>query len=124
MNISNDMTVYVYRFTRSEFLKSAHSKLETLIEGYPLVAYSDELELLFQSVEPYQYSTAQFIQDTIKIDPQEMTYIEYVRMYKEMLNKVHADAPVLNLETDDSTDSNELPSNPYERLVKLGVRFS
>lgn len=126
MEITNEMMVTVYRFNREEFLLSAHSNFETLIENYPLVAYSTDLKLLFQSVEAYKYSTDKFVKDMMKIDGVEMTYSMYVQMYKEELNRKHADAPVLNdvYATQHSNVPEELrPVNSFERLTKLGINF-
>lgn len=128
MEITNEMIVTVYRFPRDEFLYSAHSSFETLIEGNPLVAYSTEHRLLFQSVEAYRYSTDKFVKDMMKLDGTEMSYGMYVEMYKNELNRKHADAPVLNDVYADQHLTHNVPEefrkvNPFEKLTKLGINF-
>jgi hypothetical protein len=126
MKITNDMMVTMYRFGGNEFLKSAHSNFETLIEDQPLVAYSTELGYLFQSVEAFEYSNGRFVQDMMHQDGIDMTYGEYVKFYKNDLNKKHVDAPVLNdvYASQHSNVPEELrPVSAFDRLTKLGINF-
>lgn len=127
MEIKNEMQVTVYTFPHTMFVQNAFSNFETLLEDYPLVAYSEEMELLFQSVEAYQYSKRDYIKDIMHCNSTEMTYAQYVQKYKEILNTKHADAPVLNDVYADQHMSNVpeefRPINPFERLSKLGVNF-
>lgn len=121
------MIVTVYTFPHyNKFLQSAFSNFETLIEDNPLVAYSEDMELLFQSVEAYQYRKTDYIKDIMHCNSTEMTYIEYVQKYKEILNNKHADAPVLNdvYATQHSNVPEEFrPTSGFDKLAKLGINF-
>ena len=130
MNIQNNMIVTVYTFPHfNKFLQSAFSNFETLIEDYSLVAYSEDMELLFQSVEAYCYRKADYIKDIMNCDSTEMTYIEYVQKYKDILNSKHADAPVLNdVYATQHTGRPEIPPelrpvSGFDKLTKLGINF-
>lgn len=131
MDIKNEMTVTVYRFPKTVFLKSAFCNLETYIDDYPVVAYSEDMGLLFQCIDAFQYSHSEYIKDIMDVDSTEMTYEEYVRQYKEKLNNMYPDAPVLNdvyatqhlSEQQRAVNSEFKPVNPYERLTSLGINF-
>lgn len=130
MEIKNTMTVTVYTFPHfNKFLQSAFSNFETLIEDYSLVAYSEDMELLFQSVEAYRYKKTDYIKDIMNCDSTEMTYIEYVQKYKDILNSKHADAPVLNdVHATQHTGRPEIPPelrpvSGFDKLAKLGINF-
>lgn len=120
MDIQFDMLVTVYKFPREEFLKSIHSKLETQMDMYTEVAYCEDLGVLFQSVEGYYYSTDKFVQDILKMPSEDMSFKEYVDRYKERMNNLHSDAPVLNQNT---TPSEFQPNNPFQRLIDAGLNF-
>lgn len=119
MDIQFDILVCVYKFPREEFLKSIHSKFETQIDMYTEVAYSEDLEVLFQSVEAYYYSPTKFSQDIMRMDFKEMSLKEYIDQYKERMNLIHSDAPVLN----QTTPSEFQPNNPFQRLIDAGLKF-
>lgn len=127
MEIKNEMTVTVYTFPHyNKFLQSAFSNFETLIEDCPLVAYSEDMELLFQSVEAFQYKKSDYIKDIMNCNSTEMTYAEYVKKYKDILNTKHADAPVLNdvYATMNSNVPEEFrPVSGFDKLAKLGINF-
>lgn len=121
MDIQYNILVCVYKFPRDEFLKSIHSKFETQIDMYTQVAYSEDLAILFQSVEAYNYPPEKFQQDIMRVDFEEMSLKEYIDMYKERMNLLHSDAPVLNQNT---TPSEFQPNNPFQRLIDAGLKFS
>lgn len=120
MELTFDTKVIVYKIPREIFLKSIHSSFETEIEYGTCVAFIEDSETLFVSTEGFKYNVSDYITDIIKVNSTEMTFGQYVEQYKERLNKIHADAPVLNK---NSTPSEFDPKNPFQRLLDAGVHI-
>lgn len=121
MDLTYDTPLVVYKIQRELFLKSIHSSFETQIDYGSYVGYSEEYSVLFVGTEEYEYNSKDYIADIMKTDNStEMRYEDYVSEYKERLNKLHADAPVLNRNT---TPSEFDPQNPFQRLLDAGVHI-
>lgn len=91
-----------------------------LIEYGTSVAYDEEHEILYVCVEAMEYPKSEYIKDIMYLTSEEKTYQEYVDEYKDLLNQLHSDAPVLNK---NNTPSEFQPNNPFQRLTDLGIQF-
>ncbi len=86
-----------------------------------LVGYDEETQTLHYEDDRLDYSTELFVQDILHCNTEEMEYNEYKEKYKELMSKLHSDAPVLNQPTKPSEFD---PQNPFQRLIDAGVKFS
>ncbi|WOL22790.1 hypothetical protein [Escherichia phage vB_EcoM_JNE01] len=112
------LTVYLFR--KEEYLMSQYSNIEINVPYGTYVAYDEESETLHYYDDKLDYSTEKFIEDVLTCSTEEMVYEIYLQKYRERMSKVHADAPVLNI---NQTPSEFQPSNPFQRLIDAGVNF-
>lgn len=120
--------VTVYRFGKEVYLKNSTGNFESLIEGYPLVAYNADTEELYQYQDAHRYSKGSFVQDMLQIDGTEMSYKMYLDVYKAEMNKKHISAPVLTEIYENQHQNPHLtddlkPVNAFDKLSKLGLNF-
>lgn len=111
----------VYKFKKEEYLKSQYSNIEINVPYGTLVGYDEEESTLYYNDDKLNYSTENFVQDILTCNTEEMEYSEYLEKYKDLMSKLHADAPVLNQPTKPSEFD---PQNPFQRLIDAGLKFS
>lgn len=96
MIISPKATVVVYQCKKQRYYQSVHSRFEIMYPEYAMVGYIEDLGVLCWGYEIVYYDMSSYVNDIMSSDFEEMTYEEYVKCYKNKLEKDNPGAPVLN----------------------------
>lgn len=135
MIIKPDSTIVVYISTKQEYHRSVYSKFEILYPEHKMIGYIEDLGVLCCGHETAYYDMSSYVNDIMYSDFQEMTYDDYLRYYKGILEKDNPAAPLLNEssitfgnfqvnEVDEPSQARQiLNSNPVlNNLHKNGVK--
>lgn len=127
----DDMIVTVYQIPHDGFYPTLAGGLELMIDAYTYVAYIEELQELYVSIEGVRYPKNKYIQDIMLAESKEMLYKDYVQWYKDMLNAKFPDAPVLaTIELDaqgrpkPEIPEHLKPNDAFTKLRSAGLNFT